>query len=1208
MKGAFSKLLQVLRNPWVFTFLAVTLLALLFWFTAPLIGAEDDPPLGGVAIRLAIIAGMVALWLIAMLVFQLTRKDKPDEADEAKAEDDARRRAEEALRSTRNGLVQQFTRQMEVLRDHLPGKRSGRYAYHLPWYLVLGMKAAGKSTLLVSSGQEYPLAHLLDTDPLAPVAPTTGLPCWVTNEAVFIDTPGSLFAAENSETETDRLQWDTLIQLLTEYRGRRPVNGVVMVISIEDLITKSDHERAVDAQIMRRRVLELIERLGTRFPIYVVLSKADMLAGFVEFFDDLHRQDRDQVWGISFPIQGARLAPGEREVWREVFSREFGRLVERLNQRLLRRVHEERDPRRRALVYGFPQRLGGIQRILDATLTQIFAVDRYTTPPLLRGIYLTSSLQSGVPHDPLMGAVALSFDVERAPLPALRSSVPFFTRQVLGEIVLPEAGLASDNMRVERRKIAVSTLVYASCAAAIAGCAWAGWSRHETSVETLAGLRAKVDIHSSVAAQARPAVEDAARGLDPLREARENMKASSGWLVSPVSFTNGEELIPLSGRAYQAALHREFPTRLANQLAGHLRDTMDKSNPEVLLHGLRVYLMLGQPERLEPEVMRSYMAQMWAARHPDSAALRRSLATHLDEWMAGNRQGVQTDDRLIGQIRRILSRTPRAQRIYSALRSDGVAKLPGGIEISRSVGPDFSRVFVYKPKGRSPKNGEGSISFVPRFFTTDGWKEFVHPNATSMSEASLSDSWVTGDFGGATLDDKQFREFQRAIGEHYMQDYIATWRTVLNGVDIVQFQSIDQAVEFLELVSGPGSPLLSLLNLVSSETTLPIPEPAATPTKDGALKLPGKAGKVQKAAGKAADVVGTLMGKEEEAPPPPPGHLDAIPTLSSYFAQIKGLTKAEGGGPSYMDNVGKALADVHSFTRQIVESPAPDVAAFEVVRARATGKGDNPIVRLRILANSAPAPVQGWLRAIADRTWAEIVFFARVHLDNLWSAEIYGPWTDKLAGRFPLDPSSSKDASIQDVAEFLGPKGRLETFYAANLQPFIDPQSGRPRNIDGMRVEISDHTLAQIRQARVLRDALFPGGGTSPSVNFTLQPARLDPSVAHAILEIDNQHISYRHGPAAISRVVWPATDGSAHAELRFQEVGPYGRILRETASGPWSWFRLLQKAAFEDNGASRRLTFTMSGRAMSFDVWIDRQVNPFALGNLPRLHLAPEL
>ena len=41
-------------------------------------------------------------------------------------------------------------------------------------------------------------------------------------------------------------------------------------------------------------------RFGMRMPVYVLFTKADLIAGFTEFFDDLDRERRAQVWGTTF--------------------------------------------------------------------------------------------------------------------------------------------------------------------------------------------------------------------------------------------------------------------------------------------------------------------------------------------------------------------------------------------------------------------------------------------------------------------------------------------------------------------------------------------------------------------------------------------------------------------------------------------------------------------------------------------------------------------------------------------------------------------------------------------------------------------------------------------------------------------------------------------------------------------------------------------
>ena len=77
----------------------------------------------------------------------------------------------------------------------------------------------------------------------------------------------------------------------------------MVAISLSDLLA-AERGRAADARPRdpRARCKELHDELGVRFPVYVLFTKADLIAGFVEFFDDLGREEREQVWGMTFPL------------------------------------------------------------------------------------------------------------------------------------------------------------------------------------------------------------------------------------------------------------------------------------------------------------------------------------------------------------------------------------------------------------------------------------------------------------------------------------------------------------------------------------------------------------------------------------------------------------------------------------------------------------------------------------------------------------------------------------------------------------------------------------------------------------------------------------------------------------------------------------------------------------------------------------------
>lgn len=80
-------------------------------------------------------------------------------------------------------------------------------------------------------------------------------------------------------------------------RSRRPIDGAFIAISLSDLLLGTDAEREAHAVAISARIQELYTQLGVRFPIYLMLTKLDLVHGFMEFFDALSKEEREQVWG-----------------------------------------------------------------------------------------------------------------------------------------------------------------------------------------------------------------------------------------------------------------------------------------------------------------------------------------------------------------------------------------------------------------------------------------------------------------------------------------------------------------------------------------------------------------------------------------------------------------------------------------------------------------------------------------------------------------------------------------------------------------------------------------------------------------------------------------------------------------------------------------------------------------------------------------------
>jgi type VI secretion system protein ImpL len=197
-----------------------------------------------------------------------------------------------------------------------------------------------------------------------------------------------------------------------------------------------------------------------RPPVYVLFTKADLVVGFTEFFNKLGREEREQVWGVTLPLDNGRDEAGSVGGFRAAFDK----LLDRLNDSLLERVHEETDLQRRRLIYSFPQQVASLRDIANEFLTDCFRPSRLEARPFLRGVYLTSGTQDGTPIDRLMSTMAAEFGLPRKAVTAFSGrGRSYFLSRLIKEVVFGEAALVGLDPKVERRARFISYGTYATC-------------------------------------------------------------------------------------------------------------------------------------------------------------------------------------------------------------------------------------------------------------------------------------------------------------------------------------------------------------------------------------------------------------------------------------------------------------------------------------------------------------------------------------------------------------------------------------------------------------------------------------------------------------------------------------------------------------------------------------------------------------------------
>lgn len=1200
-----KKLAAFLFNRWTLRAIGLLALALLIWFVGPLIAIAEWHPLESATVRWIVIALVLLLYAgrVAWRLHAARRKDRqliegiaeapaapaaPGTPLQSPAEVEAlKQRFESALKILKKA---RFAEGKPSLRDRLAMLSPSHHLYQLPWYLFIGAPGSGKTTALLNAGLRFPLAAELGPEAVKGVGGTRNCDWWFTDEAVLLDTAGR-YTTQDSDRAADASAWQGFLQLLKKHRPRRPINGVLLTVSITDLLTQTPQQRAEHAAALRQRIQELHEGLKLQFPVYVLLTKADLLAGFNEFFSDLGKEERAQAWGFTFPLAPA-AATGSPALnqWRT----EYGYLEQRLNAQLIDRMQKERDPARRALLYGFPQQVTALAAPLGDLLERVFGGTRFEEQALLRGVYLTSGTQEGTPLDRVLGSLSRSFGLQRS-LVASRPEAgrSFFLTRLLREVVFHEAEVAGTDRRWEQRRRLLHVGALALVALLTVGflVAWTvSYTRNASYVAEVA-KRAEEVTREVGRLDAAPSTDVVAL-LPLLRSVRQLAAASevTGGKTNAVPWSmgfglyQGGKLSAAADQSYRRLLQDAFLPRLALRVE-QLMTGAGADNAELLYEGLKAYLMLQQPEHFEPAALKVFIAADWESSLPRDVTLdqRQELETHLAALFERGAvvSPMPANAALIARARDLLSRSTTEQRIYNRLKRQGVGSDIPEFTIARAAGPSASLVFMRA-------SGEPLTRGVPGLYSFDGYhKAFLKEAERVSRQLEGEQHWVLGTT--STVADKAQAAAARAGGTDavlegvrrlYLEDYASIWETFVRDIRVIRPPGMAQSIQLAQVLSAGDSPLPTLMRAIVKEVTL-------VPTEGGDK---GVADKVADSLRGKRDEMAKLFGKAGANPTPATGTV-ARPELI-VDSRFEALRRMVNGKPAQIDQVGGLMGELYTYL----------VGVDDAQKRKLNPPPSDIATRIKAEAARLPDPVRSTMGDLADLALRGIQGQTRSLLNEKLAAQVTDFCSKALAGRYPLSRSSARDATQDDFARVFAAGGLMDDFVQRELLPIVDT-STRPwtfRKTGELSGGDASAGLAQFERAQIIRDVFFRSGGKTPSLKLDMKPIEMDASITQFTLDVDGQLVRYSHGPQVPTAVNWPGPRGSSVVRLTLAPT-PAGRTSGETFEGPWSLFRLFDRAKIEPTAQPEkfRVTFDVDGRKAVFEVTTNSVQNPFRLREL---------
>ena len=529
-------------------------------------------------------------------------------------------------------------------------------------------------------------------------------------------------------------------------------------------------------------------------PVYLLFTKVDLIAGFTEFFDDLNREQRAQVWGTTFD-----LTEGRDDI-AELFASELRALIEQLNARLFDRMQAERDIERRARIAMFPGQMASLASVGRLPSHGIRRKAR-RFDAAAAGVYFTSGTQEGTPFDRLTGTLARALGVDQSGTQSLRpvQGRSYFLERLLKDVIFGEASLVAHSPAAMRRRFALRIAGYAVAALLVvatgAGLLWAH----------LAGQRA---IDASAVALAR--YEQTARGttLNPvadgdlarlvplLDQARALPRRERGAVLVAASIVTTRDARASARTVYRHALQFALLPRLMWRLEAQLRGNLNRE--EFLYQATRVYLMLGNAGPLDASLVSAWMKLDWETTYPGLgyAAVRDSLLHHLDALLAEPLPQIQLDGALLAQVRARIATVPLAQRVYSRIRPSAAAQRVPPWRPSDVLGVTGATLFM-RSSGKPLTDG------IPGFFTTDGFHKVLLPSLDGAVKSVVSESWVLGNRVAFDPNGPQVPTLDRDVVGLYEADYAQQWDRMLGDLNPVQLRSLPQAAQDLYILASP---------------------------------------------------------------------------------------------------------------------------------------------------------------------------------------------------------------------------------------------------------------------------------------------------------------------------------------------------------------------------------------------------------------------
>ncbi|MGP5209303.1 type VI secretion system membrane subunit TssM [Psychrobacter alimentarius] len=1100
-------------------------------------------------------------------------------------------------------LRQQMQDAIKTIRKSKIGDQTGKAAlYELPWYMVIGNPAAGKSSAVLHSGLKFPFMEKTNQLSVKGVGGTRNCDWFFSTEGILLDTAGRY-----SVYEEDRSEWLSFLNLLKKNRPKAPINGIIIAVSIAEL-TKNDPSYALNlAKNLRSRVQDLTEQLEVYAPVYVVFTKMDLISGFRDFFNDYEQEERSQVWGATIPYP----EDPENINITDVFEEHFGVLVNGLKDLSTTKLSLRHQRTVSPSLMTFPIEFQSLRPMIRTLMHALFEDNPFQFKPILRGFYFTSALQDGQVSSQMTQQMVQNYDLHPPAVPINTqqetNDKPYFLQDLFSKVILKDKHLVKQHKNRNRR----SYRAFATLGAVIVLCMAVGlWTWSYTNNKQLTE-RVAADLQQ-VAEQQKNANGDLKSQLESLSILQSRIEQLEGYEEDkPLSLSfglyqgdklkqkllteyyNGVNIIVLTPTTQNI---ERFLTEV-NTNATQLEVRTDESSPdensetatndayiqsdptdvEDAYNALKAYLMLGNHDNLETSHLSDQMTRFWRnwleanrADMPRDKMIRqaeRILSFTLAHINDPSFPLIQNDLGLVDKTRQNLSKVskgqPARERVYSEIKMRSSARFPS-VTVAQITQNTTNEALL----------GSYVISGT---FTKQAWESFVSDEIDKAATTRVvADDWVlaTSSQDDLTLtgSPEQIRQY---LVSRYKQEYISEWKRFLSQVYVRDSKSFaDHAVLLNQLSNATESPLKTLFETVDRQTQWDNKTANQTSNTSSQSRRSFidwfKQTILRQSPAELRQAEAALNNSSGSS-----NANSTTPTTSGVIAQefssIHALVtpREDNQDLSLLDNYISSLGNIRTRFNNIARSNdiGPDALLF--ASQTLSPEGSELTKSLQILDEQILSQANSDMKQIVrpllseplTRSFNMLLTPTKAEINKVWKAQVRKPFLDNLEKKYPFTANANLEATPAEIGQFFGEDGYVARFVNETLSPFIirrgDQISSKIWN--GAGLGLNPQFVADFGRYFVnytgSNNASASGSGSSTSASnqttFQIMPLPVSGLTEYTIV-VDGQQLRYRMGTQAWTTFVWPNPSSQPGASIRakdydgrdftiFEEAGSFG-------------------------------------------------------------------